>query len=155
MDFFILAKSLTYLFLSVASPTTLVFNEPIEYISAGKNGDVTIHRSNNKSMIVVQPLKEQLNTNMIVITKTNHFHFKIQTNGSKPHDIVYIYPGKVNTTFLKRLETEDFKILEGDSSVLLLNSSKSPMKVNDQIVEREQYFSKGVPLFVNDHRILN
>ncbi len=154
MDFYILAKSLTYLFLTVASPTTLVFNEPIEYISAGKNGDVTIHRSNNKMMLVVQPLKELMSTNMIVITKNNHFQFRIQTS-DRPHNIVYVYPGKVNTTFLKRLETADFRILEGDSSVLVLNRSDSALKVNDQLIEREQYFSKGVPLFINEHRILN
>jgi len=113
-----------------------------------------MHRSNNKMMLVVQPLKELLSTNMIVITKNNHFQFRIQTS-DKPHNIVYVYPGKVNTTFLKRLETADFKILEGDSSVLVLNRSESALKVNDQLIDREQYFSKGVPLFINEHRILN
>jgi redox-sensitive bicupin YhaK (pirin superfamily) len=155
MDFYILAKSITYLFLSLSSPTTLVFQEPIEYVSAGKNGDFLLNRSNNQKILVIQPLKEIDETNMVVITRHQHFQFKISTLEKRHHSFVYVYPGLVNKTFVKKLETSEFRILEGDSSLLFQNKQDRPVKVNNLSVKREEHFSKGAPLFINDKRILN
>jgi hypothetical protein len=155
MDFYILTKSIAYLFLSLNSPTTLVFQEPIEYVSAGKNGDFTLNRSNNQKILVVQPLKEVSESNMVVITKDQHFQFKVNTVTKGHHVFVYVYPGMINKTFIKKLETADFRILEGDSSILVQNKRDGVLKVNDRMVDRDKYFSKGVPLFINEKRILN
>ncbi len=155
MDFYVLAKSIAYLFLSLNSPTTLVFQEPIEYVSAGKNGDFALNRSNNQKILVIQPLKEVSDTNMVVITKDQHFQFKINTATKRHHTFVYVYPGMINKTFIKKLETSDFRILEGDSSILVQNKRDGVLKVNDRTVDRDEYFSKGVPLFINEKRILN
>ncbi|HXH74374.1 MAG TPA: TrbG/VirB9 family P-type conjugative transfer protein [Bacteriovoracaceae bacterium] len=155
MDFYILAKSIAYLFLSLNAPTTLVFQEPIEYVSAGKNGDFSLNRSNNQKILVIQPLKEITETNMVIITKDQHFQFKLKTVDKGHHAFVYVYPGAINKTFVKKVETEDFRLLEGDSSVLVRNRKAGPIKVNDVLVERDEYFSKGVPLFINSKRVLN
>jgi hypothetical protein len=155
MDFYILAKSMAFLFLSLSSPTTLVFQEPIEYVSAGKNGDFAINRSNNQKILVIQPLKEIAETNMVVITKEQHFQFKLSTSDKYHHTFVYVYPGAINKTFVKKLETPDFRILEGDSSTLVQNKRDGPLRVNDKELEREDHFSKGVPLFINGKRVLN
>lgn len=155
MDFYILAKSMVYLFLSLNSPTTLVFQEGIEYVSAGKNGDFTLNRSNNQKILVIQPLKEVSETNMVVITKEQHYQFKVKTVENGHHSFVYVYPGSINKTFVNKLETQDFRILEGDSSTLVQNKRDGPIKVNGRELEREDYFSKGVPLFINDKRVLN
>lgn len=155
MDFYILAKSMVFLFLSTNSPTTLVFQEPIEYVSAGKNGDFVLNRSNNQKILVVQPLKEIDDTNMVVITKDQHFQFKVKTVEKGHHPFIYIYSGSINRTFVKKLETPDFRVLEGDSSTLVQNKRDLPLRVNDTELEREEYFSKGVPLFINGKRVLN
>lgn len=155
MDYFILAKSAVYLFLSLSSPTTLVFQEPIDYVSAGKNGDFSLNRSNNQKILVIQPLKEISETNMVVITKDQHFQFKVKTVDKNHHNFIYVYSGMVNKTFIKKLETSEFRLLEGDTSVLVQNKLNRPLKVNDVTVEREEHFSKGVPLFINEKRILN
>ncbi len=155
MDFYILTKSIAYLFLSLSSPTTLVFQEPIEYVSAGKNGDFALNRSNNQKILVIQPLKEIAETNMVVITKEQHFQFKVRPVEKGHHTFVYVYPGAINKTFVKKLETSDFRILEGDSSILVQSKRDGPLTVNDYEVKREDHFSKGVPLFINGKRVLN
>jgi type IV secretory pathway VirB9-like protein len=154
MDFYILAKSVVYLFLSFNSPTTLVFQEPIEYVSAGKNGDFNLNRSNNQKILVIQPLKDVPETNMVVITKDQHYQFKVITLEKQSHSFIYVYPGGINKTFIKKMETIDFRILEGDSSILVQNKKDAPMKVNERIIEREDHFSKGAPLFINNKRVL-
>ena len=155
MEFFILAKTMTYLFLSLSSPTTLVFEGTIEYVSAGKQGDFSLHRSNNQKILIVQPLKEVGETNMVVVTSKGHFQFKLKTVPEDNHQFVYVYHGEMNKTFIKKLETGEFRILEGDSSTLVQNKLDSPLIVNESEVVREGHFSKGAPIFINNKRILN
>lgn len=57
MNFYILTKSMIYLFLCMSHPTTLVFDEPVEYVSAGREGDFDLHRANNQKIVVIRPLK--------------------------------------------------------------------------------------------------
>lgn len=146
---------MVYLFLSLSSPSTLIFEEPIEYVSAGKQGEFSIHRSNNQKILVIQPLKDVSETTMIVITKDHHYQFKIKTVEKEHHSYVYIFDGSVNKTYLKKVDNKDYRILEGDSSVLVQNKGTTPLDVNETKVAREDYFSKGAPLFINKARVLN
>ncbi|MGZ3745421.1 MAG: TrbG/VirB9 family P-type conjugative transfer protein [Bacteriovorax sp.] len=160
MDFYILAKSMIYLFLSFSHPTTLVFDEPVEYVSAGKEGDFNLHRANNQKILVVRPLKAFGETDMIVITKDHHYQFKLKEvqgtqNPDQSHSFVNIHSGEINRSFVKKLETENFKIFEGESSSWVVNKSKKAIQVNGVEVIREGYFSKGSPLLINNQRVLN
>ena len=159
MSFYILSHTLTYLFLSLSHPTTLVFNEPIEYVSAGSNGDFDLHRANNQKILVIKPLKSFGETDMIVLTKNQHYQFKLKEvlpNGdqSKSHSLVNIFEGEINRSYVKKTETDAFKILEGDASVWLINKSNKSLSANGLEVIREGYFSKGAPIFINGERVL-
>jgi hypothetical protein len=154
MDFYILAKCTAILFLSLQNPTTLVFEEPIEFMSLGKNGSVEVHRSKNKKILVLQA-KRELEAQMVVLTKNQNFQFKIKSLQSNYHPLVHIHAGAINKTYVNKLETSDFKILEGDSSILFQNKKEEPILVNDVLVKREEYFSKGSPLLMNEQRIFN
>lgn len=155
MEFFILAKTITYLFLSLSSPTTLVFEEPIEYVSAGKQGDFSLHRSNNHKILIIQPLKEVTETNMVVVTRNQHFQFKLKPSTENNHQFVYLYQGEINKTFINKMETDEFRILEGDSSILIQNKQQNPLVVNEAEVIKEDHFSKGAPIIINNKRVLN
>jgi len=158
MDFYILTRSLIYLFLSISHPTTLVFDEPVEYVSAGKEGEFTLHRANNQKILIVQPLKEFTETDMIVVTKNKHYQFKIKRPDQelgKSHSFVYIHEGEVNRSYVLKFENSDIKILEGESSTLVQNKTKKPIMVNDKMIERESVFSKGTPFLINNQRVFN
>lgn len=159
MDFYILAKSLTFLFLSLSHPTTLVFEEPVEYVSAGKTGDFHIHRANNQKILVIRALRSFGETDMIILTKENHYQFKLkevyqnQGNG-KSHSFINIYEGAINKSFSKKLETQDFRIFEGSTSTWVVNKKKESLLVNEKEISKEGYFSKGSPILINDKRVM-
>jgi type IV secretory pathway VirB9-like protein len=160
MNFYVLAKSIIYLFLSITHPTTLVFDEPVEYVSAGREGDFDLHRANNQKILVIRPLKPFGETDMIVITKDRHYQFKLKevqvSQGSdSTHSFVNIYAGDINRSFEKRVETEGYKIFEGTSSSWVVNKAKKPITVNGVEVGREGYFSKGSPIIINNQRVWN
>lgn len=160
MNFYILAKSMTYLFLCISHPTTLVFNEPVEYVSAGREGDFDLHRANNQKIVVLRPLKPFGETDMIVITKDHHYQFKLKNvlvsqKSDQSHSFINIYEGAINRSFEKKSETEAYKILEGETSSWIVNKSKVPINVNGEEVIRDGYFSKGSPILINNHRAWN
>lgn len=160
MNFYILAKSMTYLFLTLSHPTTLVFNEPVEYVSAGKEGDFDLHRANNQKILVIRPLKYFGETDMIIITKDRHYQFKLKEiqqgqNSEQSHSLVNIYEGAINRSFNKKIETDNYKIFDGETSSWVVNKSKAPITVNGVEVVRDGYFSKGSPILINNQRVSN
>lgn len=160
MNFYILTKSMIYLFLSTNHPTTLVFDEPVEYISAGREGDFDLHRARNQKIVVMRPLKPFIETDMIVITKDHHYQFKLKEvnaslEGGKSHSFVNIYEGAINRSFEKKLESDLFKVYEGETSSWIINKSKTPINVNGVEVIRDGYFSKGSPIIINNQRVWN
>ena len=157
MDFYILARSLVYLFLTISHPTTLVFDEPVEYVSAGKDGDFSLHRANNQKIIVIRPLKENFETDMIVLTRDHHYQFKIKEPklNDKTHSFIYVHEGTPNRSYVLKFENENIKILEGETSTLIQNKTKKPLMVNDSTIGHEAIFSKGIPFLINNERVLN
>lgn len=160
MSFYILAQGMIYLFLSMSHPTTLVFNEPVEYVSAGREGDFDMHRANNQKIVVIRPLKPFGETDMIVITKDHHYQFKLKEilasqAANQSHSFINIYEGAVNRSFDKKIETDAYKIFEGETSAWVVNKSKTPINVNGAEVIRDGYFSKGAPILINNQRVWN
>ncbi len=143
---------------SLSHPSTLVFDEPVEYVSAGKEGDFSLHRANSQKILVIQPLKDFKETDMIVITKNQHYQFKIRSPLSqieKTHSFVYIHDGEIDRSYVLKYENSVLRILEGEKSTLIQNKTKSTISINDKLIEREGYFSKGIPFIQGEQRILN
>ena len=69
----------TAISITSSNPTTLVFNDPIQYVSIGKTGDFSFHLNNNKKVIVIQPLREIKSAEMIVLTDEKNYQFKIHS----------------------------------------------------------------------------
>lgn len=160
MNFYVLAKSMIYLFLTLSHPTTLVFDEPVEYVSAGREGDFDLHRANNQKILVIRPLKSFGETDMVVITKDHHYQFKLKEvffaqSSDQSHSFVNIYEGVIDRSFNKKIETDTYKIFEGETSSWIVNKSKNPMNVNGVEIIRGGYFSKGSPILINNQRVLN
>jgi hypothetical protein len=154
MEAFVLPKTIVYLFLSLSNPTTLYFDEPVEYVQAGKTGDTSLVRSSNKKVLVIQPLKTPKGSNnMVILTKNHHFNFKYEIVDKAHHDFVYIHEGKENTSYVKKYEDENVKLLEGSSSVYIVNKGKTPVSVNSQELKKAMIFSKGLPIFIDNKRI--
>jgi hypothetical protein len=150
MDAFIIPKTIAYIFLSTSSPTTLHFEDPVEFMQAGKGSDFDVTFSKNRQSLVIRPVGFFEGTkNMVILSKDTHFHFKLINNESKQHDFIYIHKGRENSTYVKKFENEIIKVHEGESSIYLVNKLKEPIEVNGVKIERHIFISKGLPVIVN------
>ena len=150
MDAFIIPKTIAYIFLSTSSPTTLHFEQPVEFMQAGKGSDFDVAFSKNRKSLVIRPMGTfEEAKNMVIISEDTHFHFKLLNMESRQHDFVYIHKGRENATYVKKFENDLVKIHEGDTSIYIVNKSKVPVEVNGSLVERHTFLSKGLPVIVN------
>lgn len=150
MEAYIIPKTIAYIFLSTSSPTTLHFEEPVEFMQAGKGSDFEVAFSKNRKSLVIRPVGTfEDQKNMVIISPSTHFHFKLMNMESRQHDFVYIHPGHPNSSYIKKFEDDLVKIHEGLSSLYIVNKSSSPIEVNGSKVDRHVYVSKGLPVIIN------
>jgi hypothetical protein len=150
MDAFIIPKTIAYIFLSTSSPTTLHFEEPVEFMQAGKGSDFDVSFSKNRKSLVIRPIGTFIDPkNMVIISNDMHFHFKLVNMESKQHDFVYIHKGSPNSTYIKKFENDLVKIHVGESSLYIVNKTQSEVDVNGEMIERHTFISKGLPVIIN------
>jgi hypothetical protein len=156
MSFYILANQITSLFLSMNLLTTLSFSDDIRsFIYGGNKDEVFLEVSNNNKTLVIKAKKKDINTNMLVATSKNKYYFHVKLDEANPHQFVEVYDGEINSAFKKIMDKETYEIMQGGSSLLFVNKTKSPIIVNEQKVLSKEYFSLGIPIIVNGERILN
>ena len=156
MNFFVLPNQITTLFLSLNLLSTMSFSDDIRsYIYGGNKEEVFLEISNNNKTLVMKAKKKEINTNMLVVTSKSKYYFHVKIDESNPHQFIEINDGEINSAFKKILEKDNYEILQGTSSLLIVNKTKNPITVNGQKVISKDYFSLGVPIILNGERILN
>lgn len=156
MNFFVLPNQITTLFLSLNLLTTMSFSDDIRsFIYGGNKEEVFLEVSNNNKTLVMKAKKKDINTNMLVVTSKNKYYFHVKLDESPPHQFIEINDGEINSAFKRVLEKDTYEILQGTSSLLIVNKTKNPITVNGIKVISRDYFSLGVPIILNGERILN
>jgi hypothetical protein len=156
MTFYILMNHITTLFVSLGLLTTLSFDSEVtSYLYGGAKEDLFIKITNNHKTIAIKPMSEGINSNLLVITKNRKYYFDVKYNKNKPHQFIEVKQGQINHGMKKVMTKKNFDLLEGSSSVLVINKIKRKLRVNKKHVKKKDYFSKGVPIFIEGKRVLN
>lgn len=154
MDVYILAKTILFLMLSVNNPTTLTFDEPIEFVQAGRTGEFSIVRLSHKKTIIIQPLIDNFETRVLVVaTKSHQYVFKLKKGDENSRNALFMHEGKVNASFISKFENEHFRLMEGDTSVMVQKKTSATLILNGEEIRSTQFFSKGLPVFLNNVQV--
>ena len=156
MVFHILMNQITTLFVSLGLLTTLTFDSEItSYMYGGSKEDLFLEVTNNMKTLAIKPKREGVSSNLLVITKGQKYYFDIRYDENDPHKFIEIKNGVVNNGMRKIQSSKSYDILEGGSSVMILNKENHPLVINEKRIDKKEYFSKGVPLILGNTRILN
>jgi len=131
-------------------PTTLQFDEQVEIVQAGRAGEISISIPTSRKAVVINPLKDTGDDprNMVIITKNHSFNLNYKIVKSDHHQFLKVKEGAIDSSFKIKLETRDFRVLEGDKSYMVINQNpKKALEINHQSITSKAYFSKGLPLF--------
>lgn len=156
MTFYILLNHITTLFVSLGLLTTLTFeSEVTSYMYGGAKEDLFMQVTNNMRTLAIKPKREGIASNLLVITKNRKYYFNVRYDSKNPHQFIEVKDGIINHGMRELLNAENYQLMEGESSVMVINRGKKPLKVNDSVVETKEYFSKGVPIIIENNRVLN
>jgi len=146
----------TTISISALGPTTLVFNEPIQFASIGKVGDYSIFINNNKKVLVINPIKELKKSEMIIVTENKNYQFKVHITNTLPESYFIVSEGKIDNSFVLLKKNDSFEIYEGDNSIMFKNTSDKNVTVNDEsIMPRASiYLPKGGSIYLDSVRVL-
>ena len=155
MTFHILLNQITTLFVGLNLLTTLSFDSEIKsFYYGGNKEDVFLKETDNRTLLI-KPYRVDALSNLLVVTSKRKYYFNLSYDQAHPHGFVEVRHGVMNHALTKKLETKDYELLEGDSSILLINKRDADVEVNGVTVKKREYFSKGVPLLYEKKRILN
>lgn len=155
MTFHILLNQITTLFVGLNLLTTLSFDSEIKsFYYGGNKEDVFLKETDNRTLLI-KPYRVDALSNLLVVTSKRKYYFNLSYDQAYPHGFVEVRHGVMNHALTKKLETKDYELLEGDSSILLINKRHTDVEVNGVTVKKREYFSKGVPLLYEKKRILN
>lgn len=156
MTFYILSGQMTTLLLSLHLLTTLTFPSEIQsFLYGGSESDVFFQVTNNNKTLAIKPNQSERFSNLLVVTKEGRYYFTLDYDESSPHQFIEIQDGLKNHALKELVSKPNYQVMEGASSVLFINKQDEKVRVNGREVDRRAYFSKGVPLFLGDERILN
>ena len=133
---------ITKLFVSLGLLTTLTFDSEITtYLYGGSKEDIFINITNNMRTLAIKPKREGINSNLLVITKNRKYYFDISYDEIKPHKFIEVKTGQINHGMKKIKSFESLDLLEGETSTLVINKSKNPIRINGLEVKKKKYLS--------------
>jgi len=146
----------TTISISASNPTTIVFSDPVQFVSIGKTGDFSFFTNNNKKVIVIHPVKNIEKAEMVVLTEEKNYQFKIHVVADNPNNYYQITNGRQNGSYKLLKRSDIYEILEGASSIMVKNVSDKELNINDETLrpKSSMYLPKGGSVYVNNERAI-
>ena len=143
MTIFTLLNMTTYLFLTFGAPSTFKFDSPIEFISFSNESDFFKYESKDKKILMLKPIKNEIDSGLVVITKNATYTFNLYVSSQKTPLLYEITSGAKSSAYTAITSNNDFDLLEGEKIVLLRLKSNKFKTVNDNPAKTEQYVPKN------------
>lgn len=149
MIFYVFKEQIFTVFLSMAHLTAMTFPSKIYDYVGGQKGDFQVYELNKKQSLVFDPKRKDVDRNFIVFSQKGKFHFNIKYKEEDADKDVDIRLAQKCSLYSSIKDTRKFQLFECPRSLLVVNKSKTKIKVNEFYVEKKKYISKGPPVWIN------
>lgn len=143
MPIFTLLNITTYLFLTYGSPTTFKFDSQIEFSSISNESDFYKYESKDRKILVLKPMKENIDSGVVVITKNATYTFNLHITDQKTPLVYEVQQGAKSSAYYTLNSAADYEILSSEKITLLRIKSNKFKTVNDIPARTEQYIPKN------------
>ena len=149
MIYYILPGHIFTIFLSLAHMTSVTFPSKIGDYAGGKKGSFIVYGVNKDKALVFETKGANFRHNFIAFGRKTKYHFNLVYDQEKSNKDIEIRKGVPCQTFVLLKETGDYKLFECPRSLFFVNKKIVPVKINDMLVTKQSYLSKGPPIFVD------
>jgi hypothetical protein len=149
MIYYIFKEQIFTVFLSMAHLTAMTFPAKVFDYVGGQEGDFKIYELNKKRSLVFEPKRKDVDRNFIVFEKEGKYHFNIKYDEAYSNKDIEVRKAKSCSLYSVITESKDYQLFECPKSLLVVNKSRSKLKVNESFVDKKKFISKGPPVWIN------
>ena len=155
MSIFVFLQTITFLVFSASGPTTLHFEEPIEWANIGLVGEFSSTVSADRKNIEITPIKMKDNEwkPFVIRTKGKVYSFKVKFSNTDYMMSALVKNGRPNKSYKLLKRNDLYEIYEGEESLRFVNLSKTPIVINEKTVEGVEILPKTPFLLINDRLV--
>ena len=153
MTYYIFKEQIFTIFLSMAHLSVISFPYKLYDYVGGEVGDFKIYELNKGKSLVYEAKREGINKNFVVFTQKGKYHFNLKSNALKSDKDIELKEAKECKLFSLLKQTQDYKLFECPKSLFIVNTKKTYLKVNENLVKENKYLSKGPPIWINEKLI--
>ena len=149
MIYYIMPGHIFTIFLSIAHMTSVTFPAKVSDYAGGQKGAFVIYGLNKDKTLAFETKGANFRHNFIVFSEGTKYHFNLVYDQKKSNKDIEIKKGVPCHAFVSLKETKNYRLFECPQSLFFVNKKSNPVKVNDMIVPKKSYLSKGPPIFVD------
>ena len=153
MIYYIMPGQIFTVFLSIAHMTSVTFLAKVSDYAGGQKRDFHIYGINKDKTLVFEAKGINFKRNFIAFSGGTKYHFNLAYDQERSNKDIEIKRGVPCQTFVLLKETSTFRLFECPKSLYFVNKMPSPVKVNDMVVSKKSYLSKGPPIYLDGHLI--
>ncbi len=153
MIYYIMPGHIFTIFLSLAHMTSVTFPAKITDYAGGRKGDFLVYGLNKDKTLVFESKGVNFKHNFIAFGGGEKYHFNLAYDEGKSNKDIEIKKGVPCMAFVLLKETPSWRLFECPKSLYFVNKKSTPVKVNDQMVAKKSYLSKGPPIVVEGRLI--
>ena len=153
MIYYIIPGQIFTIFLSITNLTAITFPGKVQDFVGGQISDFKVYELNKGRTLVYEPKSKGLKRNLIIFLKDQKFHFDVVYNEKASNKDIEIRKGMPCNKLVLLKETTKFQLFNCPKSLLLINKSKRPLKVNGLTIIDKSYLSKGPPIYIDGKKI--
>ena len=151
MIYYIFPTQIFSVFLSMAHITAITFPSKVQDYIGGVNSDFKVYELNKGKTLVYEPKSKNVKRNLIIFLKKKKYHFDMIYNETLSNKDIEIKQAKPCNKLNLIKETVKYQLFSCPKSLLFINKSKMPVKINHLVVKDRKFLSKG-PLIVLDSK---
>ena len=153
MIYYILPGHIFTIFLSLAHMTSVTFPAKVSDYAGGRKGDFIIYGLNKDKTLAFETKGVNFKHNFIAFAGGTKYHFNLAYDQEKSNKDIEIRKGVPCQALVLLKETKSYRLFECPQSLFLVNKKTTPVKINDMMVSKKSYLSKGPPVFLDGRLI--
>ncbi len=149
MTYYIFKEQIFTVFLSLSHLTAITFDDRVYDYVGGQEQDFKIYELNKKRSLVFEPKQKLIDRNFIVFGKENKYHFNIKYSDELSNKDIEIKKAETCSLYSLLKETKEYQLFECPKSLLVINRKAQKLKLNEGLVSKKKFISKGPPVWIN------
>lgn len=154
MKIYMILNTVVTLLFTPRQPTTLQFQQAIEYYSIGNARSFDSYLTKNGKILLIRPKKKQFDEFLVVITKNHSYEFRLKSTPGKRTALYQILDGRGDKFLTLKYNGLKYRILEGLTTLKIIRQRGEYLTINGiKTTKTSIFYPKNAHLTINGREV--